>query len=170
MAAFKLKINKLFYFLAKGVPLGLVSLIQTSLGDAFSNSTFQVSANIVASCTITANNLAFGNYTLGQLDATSTVITTCTNGTSYTIGLDAGTFSGATTITRQMTGPSSSSLKYNLYSDSGRTTTWGNVSGSWVTGTGTGTAQTLTIYGRIPANQPSPIGNYSDTITVTVTF
>jgi len=83
--------------------------INTSSG-ATSTSTFQVTATVASSCTVTATSLAFGNYTLAQLDGTSTITATCTNGTTYTIGLDAGTFSGATTSTRRMTGPSAAGL------------------------------------------------------------
>jgi len=143
--------------------------INTSSG-ATTTSTFQVTATVASSCTVTATSLAFGNYTLAQLDGTSTITATCTNGTTYTIGLDAGTFSGATTSTRRMTGPSAAGLSYSLFSDSGRTTNWGNATGSWVSGTGTGAAQVLTVYGRIPANQTALIGSYTDTVTVTVTF
>jgi len=116
---------------------------------------------------VTATSLAFGNYTLAQLDNSSTITATCTNGTTYTIGLDAGNFSRATTTTRRMTGPSAARLSYSLFSDSGRTTNWGNATGSWVSGTGTGAAQVLTVYGRIPANQTALIGSYTDTVTVT---
>lgn len=143
--------------------------INTSSG-ATSTSTFQVTATVASSCTVTATSLAFGNYTLAQLDGTSTITATCTNGTTYTIGLDAGTFSGATTSNRRMTGPSAAGLSYSLFSDSGRTTNWGNATGSWVSGTGTGAAQVLTVYGRIPANQTALIGSYTDTVTVTVAF
>ena len=143
--------------------------INTSSG-ATTTSTFQVTATVASSCTVTATSLAFGNYTLAQLDGSSTITATCTNGTTYTIGLDAGSFAGATTSTRRMTGPSAAGLSYSLFSDSGRTTNWGNVAGSWVSGTGTGAAQVLTVYGRIPANQTALIGNYTDTVTVTVTF
>ena len=59
---------------------------------------------------------------------------------------------------------------YFLYSDSTRTTNWGNTSGTWVSATGTGVAQVMTVYGRIPANESALIGNYSDTVTVTITF
>ncbi|WP_409528142.1 spore coat protein U domain-containing protein [Rhizobium sp.] len=39
-----------------------------------------------------------------------------------------------------------------------------------VTGTGTGSPQTLTVYGRVPAqNTPAP-GTYSDTVVVTVSY
>ena len=105
-----------------------------------------------------------------SLGATSTITATCTNGTTYTVGLNAGTFAGATTTTRRMSGPSSNSLNYFLYSNSTRTTNWGNTSGTWVSATGTGVAQVMTVYGRIPANQSALIGNYSDTVTVTITF
>jgi len=130
--------------------------INISLG-ATSAGNFQVSATVASSCTVAASTVAFGNYILAQLDGTSTITATCTNGTTYTIGLSAGTFSGATTTTRRMTGPSASGLSYFLYSDSGRTTNWGNATGSWVSGTGTGAAQNLTGYGRIPASQSALI-------------
>jgi len=143
--------------------------INTSSGGT-ATSTFQVTATVASSCSVSATTLAFPNYVLAQLDGSSTITATCTNGTTYTIGLDAGTFAGATTSTRKMTGPSASGLSYALYSDSGRTTNWGNATGSWVSGTGTGAAQVLSVYGRIPASQTAQIGSYSDTITVTITF
>ena len=140
-------------------------------------STFTVTATVAASCTVAATSLAFGNFTLTQLDGTSTITLTCTNGTSYTVGLDAGTSPSATTVARKMTGPTVGStvqyLSYALYSDPGRTTNWGATSASWVSGTGTGSAVPITVYGRIPAstaNQTASIGSYSDTITVTVTY
>ena len=151
------------------VIVGALAPVNISSG-ATSTGNFQVSATVASSCTVAANTVAFGNYTLAQLDGTSTITATCTNGTTYTIGLSAGTFSGATTTTRKMTVPSASGLSYSLYSDSGRTANWGNVAGSWVSGTGTGAAQSLTVYGRIPAAQSALIGSYSDTVTVTITF
>jgi spore coat protein U-like protein len=36
--------------------------------------------------------------------------------------------------------------------------------------TGSGTAQTLTVYGQVPAGQFVTPGNYADTITVTLTY
>jgi spore coat protein U-like protein len=47
--------------------------------------------------------LAFGNYSSAQLDATTTLTASCTVGTPYTVGLDAGLGTGATTTTRKMT-------------------------------------------------------------------
>jgi spore coat protein U-like protein len=143
---------------------------------ATTTTTFGVSATIVDSCSVSATALGFGNVDPVSLagtavDATTTVDVTCANGTAYDVGLDAGTASGATVTTRQMTS-GANTLNYALYSDSGRTTNWGNtVATDTVTGTGDGTAQSLTVYGRIPSGQGTvPTGAYSDTITVTVTY
>ena len=48
---------------------------------------------------------------------------------------------------------------------------WGNtVSTDTVAGTGNGSGQSYTVYGRIPAQTTPAPGNYADTITVTVTY
>ena len=69
-----------------------------------------------------------------------------------------------------MTGPSAAGLSYSLFSDSGELLIGGNATGSWVSGTGTGAAQGLNCIWKNPANQTALIGNYTDTVTVTVTF
>jgi len=62
-------------------------------------------------------------------------------------------------------------LNYQLYSDSARSTIWGNTVGTdTVTGSGTGLALDHTVYGSIPAAQVVPAGSYQDTITVTISY
>ncbi len=64
-------------------------------------------------------------------------------------------------------------LNYALYTNSGRTTLWGDgaADGAAFSGTGDGTAQASTIYGRVPSGQTSvPIGSYADTVAVTLTY
>ena len=39
-----------------------------------------------------------------------------------------------------------------------------------VAGTGSGVAQDIDVYGRVPANQTSSAGSFADTVTVTVTY
>ena len=41
---------------------------------------------------------------------------------------------------------------------------------NWVSGTGNGSAQAITVYGQIPAAQYVTPGSYTDTITVSVTY
>ena len=136
-------------------------------------STFATQVAITASCTInSASTLNFG--TLGVLasntDQTSTIQVACTNTTPYNIGLDVGTGSGATVAVRKLTS-GGATVNYSLYSDSGRTTVWGTTIGTdTVAATGSGSAQSYTVYGRIPAQTTPAPGNYADTITVTVTY
>lgn len=140
-------------------------------GAASDTTTFGVSATVVSTCAISATALAFGVYVLGQTDGTGTLSVTCTNGTAYTIALDAGTGAGATAASRKMTGPSSQVMNYSLYQDVGHTTVWGDSLGvSTKAGTGNGTLQSIPVYGRIPAAQAVGAGAYSDTITVTLTY
>jgi len=133
----------------------------------------QVTATVIASCGVATNTLAFGNYdpvSATPLDAATTLAVTCTNGTAYEVSMNAGSGTGATVAARKMSS-SSDLLTYSIYRDSGRTNVWGVTSGSnTVTGTGSGAAQTLNVYGRIPANQTAPTGSYTDTVTVTVTY
>ncbi len=131
---------------------------------------FALTVVIQTACTISANPLSFGAYAGALLHATTTLSVTCTDTTPYDVGLNAGTATGATVTNRMMTGPGGALLDYSLYSNAGYSTNWGNSAGSWVAGTGTGTAQTLTVYGQIPANQKSISGTYTDTITATVNY
>ncbi len=142
------------------------ALAQTATGS------FNVTATVGSTCSVSASNVAFGNYTASQLDASGAVSVTCTNGTAYAVGLNAGTGTAATVATRRMTGPSSQTLIYSLYQDALRTLLWGNTVGiDTVAGTGNGATQTLTVYGRVPAAQLTVgAGSYTDTITVTVSY
>jgi spore coat protein U-like protein len=134
--------------------------------------TFGVSATVLKDCIVSATAMAFGNYTGAVNNATSTVTVTCTSTTTYTVGLSAGLATGATVTTRQMaiTQPAGA-LNYGLFTNATWTTNWGNTSATnWVSGTGNGAAQPLTVYGQIPANQYVTPGSYTDTITATVTY
>ena len=62
-------------------------------------------------------------------------------------------------------------LGYGVYSDAERTKNWGTTAATdTVSGTGTGAAQPLTVYGRVPAAQFVTPGVYTDTIIATVTY
>ncbi len=158
----------------KGAALALITAC--SFG-ANVNDSFTVTANVTSACTVSATDLAFGNYTGTQLDGTSTVTANCVLLTGYTIALNAGAGTGAAYSTgRKMTGDSNTSatLTYNLYSDLLRTTIWGDGTDSsfTVSGVGLGTAIGVphTVYGRIPAGENVPAQAYTDTITATLTY
>lgn len=134
---------------------------------------FNVQITIDAECQVnSASDLNFGTH--GVLDAdvpaTSAIAVQCTNSTGYDIGLNAGNGVGATMAARRMTG-GAQTVTYSLYTDAGHTDVWGDTVGSdTVAATGTGAAQTYTVYGLVPAQTTPAPGDYSDVITVTVTY
>ena len=89
------------------------------------------------------------------------------------VALNAGTHAGGpANFTARAMASGSNSLGYQLYLDSGRSSVWGDGTGSSATssGTGTGSTQTIPIYGRIPSLSGIVPGTYTDTVTVTVTY
>lgn len=148
------------------VALAIPGVAQAATG----NSTMPVSATVQATCSITASPLAFGPYASTQLDAATTLAVNCTNTTSYNVGLDAGSGTGATVAQRKMAN-GSQVLNYTVYSDIGRATLWGATVGTnTVAGTGTGAVQNINVYGRIAAGQAPTPGSYADTLTATITY
>jgi spore coat protein U-like protein len=62
-------------------------------------------------------------------------------------------------------------LAYGLFRDAAFTQNWGITIGTDTqVGTGNGSAQAITVFGQLPANQFVTPGAYADTITATVTF
>jgi spore coat protein U-like protein len=135
--------------------------------------TFTVTLTIQADCAITANPLDFGTTGLitSNIDQTTTLSLTCSSGTAYNVGLDAGTVSGSAIAARKLGGSGSNTVNFALYRDSARSLNWGNTVGTdTLSGTGTGAAQAISVYGRVPTQTAPAAGAYSSTITATVTF
>ncbi|MGR9085693.1 MAG: Csu type fimbrial protein [Gammaproteobacteria bacterium] len=136
-----------------------------------------------ASCSVsTIGDISFGVYDVfspGANDATGKINVLCEDilviGVTYTILLSTG--ASGSYAPRAMSDGSGHTLDYNLYTDANRVTpVWGDGTG------GTGTVSGIfgiglfsrnrdhDVYGRIPAGQNVNVGNYSDTITVTVNY
>jgi spore coat protein U-like protein len=150
----------------------------TSGNNSLQSMPMSVTINGLCSTSVTTN-LSFGAYDpivankSSVLDGTATLSVNCTNSVPYTITLGqgsnpAGTSTDAAPLRRMAAG--ANMLSYSLYQNTGRTTVWGNTSGTGVAGTGTGSAQTITVYGRIPSGQNAAAGSHSDTVLVTLTF
>jgi spore coat protein U-like protein len=149
---------------------GALGLAWTPVLGATATHSLQVSVMVSEPCVILPNNLSFGTYSGTELDTTTTISITCANTTGYNVGLGAGDTNGATVTTRQMTN-GLQTISYALTTDPGHSLNWGNTVGTdTVTGTGNGSAQSLTVYGKIPASQFVASGAYTDTITATITY
>lgn len=158
---------------ASGALLGLALPMAASAGTQ--STTMGVSATVTANCTVSATPIAFGSVNTlsgSNVDGNGTVTVTCTNGSGWAISADAGGGAGATMATRRLTA-GANTLNYTIHTTAGHGTVWGDGTSSTATigNTGTGSAQTVTVYGRIFSGQNSvAAGSYSDTVNVTVTY
>mgnify|MGYP000119921947 FL=1 len=158
--------------------LGSAALSVDTYADTVT-STMNVRATVGYSCSIDSNPMAFGAYdrvvanASTALEATATVVSTCTSGAAALITMNAGASAGsgsADAPVRRMTAGAGEYLVYQVYSDVARGTVWGNTAPKGVALTGTGVSQTLTAYGSVPSAQLAAQGVYSDQIGVTITF
>ena len=138
------------------------------------STTFQAKIVITEACSFStaATDVDFqtkARGSAGDVDATGTLVVTCTNGTPYTIALSAGSQAGATVTTRKMSN-GTNSLPYGLFRDTNRTQNWGNTIGTdTVAGTGNGNPQNVPVFGRVLSAGTTlvPAGTYVDTIQAT---
>lgn len=146
--------------------------------------------NLLGSCEVSATATAgFGVYdTLsnsnndsagGSVRFTCYSLVSLVGGTiTFTIKLNNGLWG---VFPQRAMSSGGNKLNYNLYTSSARTTIWGDgTSGTGVKdgsfyypaliGLGVKREETHYFYGRIPANQNVPAGEYRDTVGVTVLY
>ncbi|MFI8418183.1 spore coat U domain-containing protein [Serratia sp. NPDC078593] len=161
-----------------GVPLSQAGTIQGNLG---------VTLTIGAGCVVNGGDssgsvndfgaINFGTYSSlnNIIDASSsgsggvgTLALECTDGTNYTVALNDGL--NATGTQRRMASTEGAFISYNLYRDAAHSQPWNDTDGV-LTATGSGTAEPLIVYGRVPAAAVTPAeGAYTDTVTMTVSW
>ncbi len=163
------------YFLA-GVSLTAlagVSFLMTPMAQAADagTGTFSVQANVIQTCTV-SGSIDFGNYDGTTKDTTGTINITCSTPTPVTIALDQGSGTCAAPV-RAMSDGSSNSLSYGLYrsaADRTSNTPWGCDATNTQSLNPTQGGDNVNVYGRIPSGQFKPVGNYSQNVTITVTY
>ncbi|HSW13518.1 MAG TPA: spore coat U domain-containing protein [Solimonas sp.] len=153
--------------------IALAAQSTTAAADS-TTATMPVAATVIATCVTVATPLVFGNYSAAGADPTDAdarVTVTCTPGAAYEVALNAGQNSADASARKLKGAGDSDFLDYSIYSDASRTQVWGDTSGvNTVSGSGLGAEQVLSVYGRMPAQQASPLGAYVDVVTVTVSY
>ncbi|MFM0065191.1 Csu type fimbrial protein [Paraburkholderia aspalathi] len=134
---------------------------------------FTASATVVNNCLISATNVAFTSTGVlsSALNASGAITARCTNGDAYQIALSSG-LSGSVAARQMQRAGGGGAVNYQLYTDAAHTSAWGDGTAgtTMATGTGSGNAVSITVYGRVPAQTTPMPGNYSDTITATISF
>lgn len=149
-------------------PVNCTNVGTRSMTPAF---TVNVSATNQASCTLATTPVQFGTVQLLNVnrDATASVSVTCSSGASFAIAMNGGANGGTSGTTRKMAS-GARLVTYGLYRDAGRATPWYSDAAGTLGGTGTGAAQSFTVYGRVPPQTTPAPGTYADTVIVTVTY
>jgi spore coat protein U-like protein len=156
--------------------LGTVAFGAANAGTT--STTFAVTATVQSTCSASATALAFPAYIpgAGAVTNNSTISVKCTKNTPFTIFLNGGSTPGGTVAQRLMAS-GANTLQYQLYTSTAFSTVFGDGSGTSHTvagvGSGVGTANAVTVAGQVldsANNQLAVPGNYTDTITVTVTY
>jgi spore coat protein U-like protein len=135
-----------------------------------------VQAIVQDACIITTTSVNFGFYDVTDTnpnDADGAVTVTCTLGLAWEVLLGQGLHTGAGStdadpVRRLASG--ANILTYSLFADAGRTVEWQNATGGGVSGSGTGAAQNIPVYGRLDELQNVPAGTYTDTVVATVNY
>lgn len=146
---------------------------------ATATATMNASVNVAGTGTISSANLNLGSgVTPGNQSTGNTTITVnVSTDVIYDVTLDAGTHASGGVRRIQMSGNSTDFPTYYLYKDSAMTQEWGdsNFSNTYSAGasyqtTGTGSNQTLTIYGKGISTAGQSSGTYTDTVTATLNY
>jgi len=136
-----------------------------------------ISATLESTClagTGASGNILFGTLDFGsqvflnqRISASSIISVTCNVDMPYNVLLGSG--NSSTTASRYMVkNATGEQIQYNLFVDAAYSTIWDNQTG--VSGKATGGAQTLNVYGLVPAQSTPSSGIYTDTVIVTVNW
>ncbi len=138
---------------------------------------FTVSATVSKQCTVTAGaNLSLGTVapTATNIPGNTSIAVTCSNTTPYYVGLLPSNNNTAGAGVMSGTGGNPSTVPYQLYQNAAFSTAWGNTAtsssaGNGVAGSGTGVAQSYTVYARAASADFQP-DTYTDTVVVNVNY
>ncbi|MBZ2209524.1 Csu type fimbrial protein [Massilia soli] len=134
---------------------------------------FAARATVSNNCMINTDALAFGTQGLLRSDVRTTAAmrVQCTKDNPYRIALSGGSVANNPAARRMKHGASAATIGYQI-SATLDGAPWGDGSNGTATlaGTGSGALQTITLYGRVPAQATPAPGDYKDTVMATIIF
>jgi spore coat protein U-like protein len=141
---------------------------------------FSAAATIASACTVQSGSLAFASTSVlsATEQGTGSVSVACSGAAPYSVGLGPGTYASGSQR-RMYSAVTNNYVAYNLYTDAADTSPWSttlsatsctNGTGTCALGIGSGSYQTVPVYGTVPAQAAAAAGSYADSVTVTVTY
>lgn len=152
--------------------IALTLTASPAAGQSRATASMRVQADVLNTCTVQAQPLAFGVVpvvNLTPLETTARIVVKCGPNIPFTVALDNGQHFAAQR--RVYNGEMNAYLSYEVHSDPARTNAWGSAAGQTVSATTDASGDaTLTAYGRISTALLVFAGPYTDSVTVTVSF
>ena len=145
------------------------TLISKPAFAATATANMTVSATVPATCTITTTDMNFGAYDSTKNSdtlANATITATCSSGTNATVAFDIGLNADGGSQRKLIRSGGTDLLNYDL-NESGDTAIWEENNNSIAF---SGSPKTLEVEGTIFLGQNVPVGSYSDTVTVIITY
>ena len=146
-------------------------------GEQAEAANIDVTANVVATCTLTVTGVGFGNYdiTSGTDDtAAGSLTVNCSQSAPWRVEMDDGLHQDATSTVdapvRRMENLDTTTDDYLNYSITVGGANIGGSPASDLSGNGTNGDQVFAIDGVITAGQLVPAGDYSDTVVATLYY
>ncbi len=125
-------------------------------------------------CGVSSTGVDFGNYDVlnpAPTDSVGRIIVLCFPRANVTISIGPSPNSGGFNPRSMKHVSASYLLDYNLYRDRNRTEIWGDgTGGTFVVTERVNFFRIFRVYGRIPPGQDVLVGDYSETLVVTVTW
>ncbi|MBI5237991.1 MAG: spore coat protein U domain-containing protein [Deltaproteobacteria bacterium] len=128
----------------------------------------------LALCTVTTTAVNFGAYDVfvtTPTDSAGSITVSCDVNTVVTVQIGISPTSGSFNPRQMKHSILPDLLNYNVFTNAARTRIWGDgTGGTWVQTRliRPGMPRTWSAFGRIVAGQDVTVGNYTDTLTVTV--
>jgi spore coat protein U-like protein len=153
-----------------------LTVVSVPVFAASKSANLDVTASVVANCTITTLPVAFGPYDpvganlAADLLSTGTVTVACTKGTPATVDLGVG---GNLLAGSRRMASASDFLNYALYKDAARTAVWGSTMAGGSTVAYLAASKStfgITVYGTVPQAQDVTVGAYADTVLATINY
>ena len=135
---------------------------------------FKATATVTNNCFISTSPLAFAGDTRvlsAAVRTTGSLGVLCSAGAPYQVSLNGGSVGNNSGARKMASALSNDTIRYEI-SNSLDGPVWGDGGNgtTMVTGIGSGTQQTLRLYGRVPAQKTPAPGDYKDTVIATLMF
>jgi spore coat protein U-like protein len=133
-------------------------------------------AGVQGACTLSTTGVNFGAYNPldgVNVDSTGTISIQCTEQSIVSIAIGPSPTAGGFNPRKMQQTAGPDLLNYNLYTTSARTSIWGNGTQGTVTVSQNISKRkifTQSVYGRIPAGQDIYLGQYGETLVVTIDY